>query len=292
MESIDETITNLYGDVKLEASDYVGGGDINDARIITLSNGEKIFLKANIGKDKSFFAAEAKGLKAIRDTGTIAVPKVIATGKDPKLGAFLLMEQIEGAAKRPDFWEIFATELAAMHKADTTSFVSGGRYGFLQDNYIGARPQKNTPCNSFIDFFREYRLKIRFEDASDYFDSDMKQRIITLLDSLDKWLVEPKQPSLVHGDLWSGNFIVGNDGKARLIDPAVYIGCAEADIAMSELFGGFPGEFYREYQKQGLLMYGYEERRDLYNLYHLLNHLATFGRSYLGSVERLIRYYV
>ena len=104
---------------------------------------------------------------------------------------------------------------------------------------------------------------------------------------VDEYLIEPDHPSILHGDLWSGNFMVGPDGDARLIDPAAYFGCAEADIAMTELFGGFSGAFYGAYKESGLIKPGYEDRRDIYNLYHVLNHLNLFGGSYLYAVERI-----
>ena len=109
-----------------------------------------------------------------------------------------------------------------------------------------------------------------------------------LMEHLDEYLVEPEQPSLLHGDLWGGNFLTGPDGQAWLIDPAPYVGCAEADIAMTELFGGFSGAFYSAYRESGLLMPGYEDRRDIYNLYHMLNHLNLFGGSYLLAVKKMI----
>ena len=109
--------------------------------------------------------------------------------------------------------------------------------------------------------------------------------------NLDRYLVEPEKPSLVHGDLWSGNFITGSDGQAWLIDPAVYVGHAEADLAMTELFGGFHPRFYAAYREVNPLQPGYEQRRDLYNLYHLLNHLNLFGRGYLSSVLRILSRY-
>ena len=292
--SIEESLHSVFGEnTSIVSSSYVGGGDINDAKLISLSNGERVFLKSNRGKAVDLFIAEAEGLAAIERTGAISVPKVLALGKDNMHGSFLIMEYIESAPKIGSFWTEFADDLAAMHKSDTTEpgFVPGGRYGFYKDNIIGSSDQKNTPYDSWIEFFREQRLMPLLEYTSRYYDNSMLKRINTFLDNLDRWLVEPKQPSLLHGDLWGGNFIVGNDGKAWLIDPAVYVGHAEADIAMTELFGGFSGEFYREYTISGLLMDGYQDRRDIYNLYHLLNHLKLFGGSYYGSVERIIKNY-
>ena len=128
--------------------------------------------------------------------------------------------------------------------------------------------------------------------AEQYFEASERRMINNLLERLDTLLIEPEYPSLLHGDLWSGNFMTGDDGKAWLIDPAVYVGHAEADIAMTELFGGFSEEFYSAYRETAPMQAGYEDRRDLYNLYQLLNHLNMFGGSYLSSVRRIVRRYV
>lgn len=139
-----------------------------------------------------------------------------------------------------------------------------------------------------MEFFRDCRLEPQFQDAARYFDREDRKRIIRFLDHLDEILVEPEHPSLLHGDLWGGNVIAGNDGRAWLIDPAVYVGHAEADLAMTELFGGFPPAFYDAYKEVAPLRPGYERRRDVYNLYHILNHLNLFGRMYLPEVRHMI----
>ena len=290
--SLCEAIRKIAGeDVSITKSVRISGGDINEASMLSLSNGRKVFLKSNRSKGAEFFEAEAQGLSAIRDTNAIAVPEVLGIGKDPDNGAFLILGFIENSQKMDGYWRIFAEELAAMHRADTSEYVTGGKYGFLNDNYIGSREQVNTPYENWVDFFRDCRLIPRFEGASSYFDEGMTRSINRLLDHLDKWLIEPERPSLLHGDLWGGNAITGSDGKAWLIDPAVYVGHAEADLAMTELFGGFAGEFYQAYAKSGMISDGYEDRRDIYNLYHLLNHLISFGGSYYGSVARIVKHY-
>ena len=145
---------------------------------------------------------------------------------------------------------------------------------------------------SSISFFREQRLAPQFKAADSYFIKEDRAKITKLLDNLDRFLIEPEQPSLLHGDLWSGNVMCGSDGKAMLIDPACYIGHREADLAMTELFGGFPQSFYDAYKEAFPLQPGYEERRDLYNLYQLLNHLNLFGPTYLEPVLSIISEYV
>lgn len=293
--SLKDALASTYGaGVSVADSQRISGGDINDAWNLTLTNGTHVFMKSNTKENKSFFTAESAGLAAIAQTNTIGTPRLLCTGTDEQnFGyAFLLMEFIEHGGQVRNYWETFAHQLAAMHQADTSDFVPDGTYGFAKNNYIGARHQSNTAHESWITFFRDCRLKPQFTDAAPYFDSTDRKRIFRLLDDLDKFLVEPEHPSLLHGDLWSGNFITGNDGRAWLIDPAVSVGHAEADLAMTELFGGFPQIFYKSYQDAAPLQPGYEERRDLYNLYHLLNHLNLFGCSYLASVRAVLKRYV
>lgn len=292
--SIEDGIKACFGDsVTIKDSSYVGGGDINEARCLQLSNGEKIFVKSNSAANKGFFEAEELGINAIAATETIQVPKLLFRGVDEKAGkSFLAMEYISGAGRVHYFWDMFGQSLAAMHLADTGSFVSDGKYGFDTDNYIGASKQINSPRDSWVDFFRECRLGPQFKMAERYFDTSIIKNILKLLDKLPELLTEPKQPSLLHGDLWSGNYIVGNDGKAWLIDPAVYVGHAEADLAMTELFGRFPAGFYNAYSTVNPIDPGYKDRRDLYNLYHLTNHFNLFGGTYLSAVISTIDYYV
>ena len=286
----------------------VSGGDINDAYLVTLADGQKVFLKVNSPKNAAFFSAEQEGLAAIRKTNAIGVPEVLAsgvfTGDGPAAGrsvagrfaasrskdcSFLIMDYLEAGPRRSDFWERFGRQLAAMHRAPTGEWTPGGKYGFTQNNFIGAGRQNNSICDSWIDFFREYRLEQQFKLAGQYFDSYGRKAMLSLLDHLDEYLVEPEFPSLLHGDLWGGNFVTGPDGGAWLIDPAVYVGHAEADLAMTELFGGFAPAFYGAYKEVSPLPAGYADRRELYNLYHLLNHLNLFGEGYYGEVMRIVR---
>ena len=294
--SLASALVSLFGSsVAIARTDRVSGGDINKSYALTLNTGDRIFMKANAKENAAFFTAEATGLSAIAATGAIGTPHILCTGTDDgeEVGySFLLLSYVESDKKRADYWETFAHELSAMHNADTTAFVNGGRFGFLQDNFIGARGQVNTPAEKWIPFFRENRLAPQFKATDAYFSSADRTRITKLLDHLDDFLVEPEAPSLLHGDLWSGNVLCGSDGKAILIDPAAYIGHAEADLAMTELFGGFPPTFYAAYREVRPLQNGYEERRDLYNLYHLLNHLNMFGQSYLGAVQSIVAEYV
>ncbi len=292
--SLNSAIASIFGNnIRIVHASPVAGGDINKACRLKLTNGMSIFMKANRKDKLSFFTAEAAGLEAIAHTGEIGTPELLCYGTDEDRGgfSFLLMEWIQGERRSSHYWETFANQLAAMHRAPAQDFITGGRYGFHQNNYIGASPQTNTAYDSWVTFFRDCRLEPQIRSAENYFGPGDLKRTGWLLDHLGDFLVEPQRPSLLHGDLWSGNVILGNDGKAWLIDPAVYVGHVEADIAMTELFGGFPQEFYTAYRETGLLQPDYEERRDLYNLYQLLNHLNLFGRSYLSSVRRILDKY-
>ena len=299
--SLAEALVSLFGKtIAINRTDRVSGGDINKAYALSLNNGKRIFMKANAKQNAAFFTAEAAGLCAIASTGTIGTPEILCTGTDDgeEVGySFLLLKYIESGKPCSDYWEDFSHKLAALHNADTSGFFDAGassssRFGFFQDNFVGARPQINTPCNSWISFFRDNRLAPQFKAADSYFTAHDHELNTKLLDHLEKFLLEPEKPSLLHGDLWSGNAMCGPNGKAMLIDPACYVGHAEADLAMTELFGGFPQVFYEAYRQVRPIQPGYEERRDLYNLYQLLNHLNLFGPSYLSAVQSVVAEYV
>ena len=286
--SLKEAITDLFGSSRrITGQSRVHGGDINEAFAVTLDDGFTLFMKRNRKSALAGFEAEADGLHAIRETGAIGVPGVLGIGTDGGYSFLLLTYAREGVRIR-NYWDTFAEELAAMHRSETDQTVG---YGFTEDNWIGARKQVNTPCDSWIAFFRDCRLRPQFDAAEKYFSGTDHRKIRYLLEHLDRYLTEPGKPSLVHGDLWAGNVITGPDGKGWLIDPAVYYGHPEADLAMTELFGGFGQSFYKTYMEISGLAYGYPDRRDLYNLYQLLNHLNMFGSGYLPSVRTIINRY-
>ena len=290
--SLPDALCSLFGEgTKVESVSRISGGDINEAYGLTITGGKVIFMKVNTKRNLSLFTAEAAGLNAIARTKTISTPQILGMGNDEERGgySFLLLEFISGKNRGSSYWEEFARQLSDMHRASTDEWVFGGKYGFYCDNYIGRHSQINTGRDSWTEFFRDCRLEPQFRDAASYFDKEDRKRIIHFLGHLNEILVEPEYPSLLHGDLWGGNVITGNDGSAWLIDPAVYVGHAEADLAMTELFGGFPPAFYDAYKEVAPLQPGYERRRDVYNLYHLLNHLNLFGRMYLSEVKRIVR---
>jgi fructosamine-3-kinase len=247
----------------------VSGGCIHRCYRATLS-GRAVFLKVNDARLADAFAAEADGLAALRAAGCTA-PEPISHGA-AGASAFLLMEFLE-LESRGDFAAL-GRMLATLHRAE------GSHFGWARDNYIGSTPQPNGAHENWAQFWRERRLGPQLALAKRKgYDVDAGN-VAALLDG------HAPAPSLLHGDLWSGNasFLAG--GAPVLFDPAVYYGDREADLAMTELFGGFSREFYSAY---GALPAGYETRKHLYNLYHLLNHLNLFGGSYLGQVNATLR---
>lgn len=295
-QSLAEALVALYGNsVAVEKTDKLTGGDINKAYGLTLTNGQHVFMKANEKDKVQFFKSESLALSAISKTSTIGTPKVLCTGTDNGeiVGySFMLMDFVESSLRNEDYFEKLGHNLASLHKAPAEEFVDGGKFGFLEDNFIGSSNQINSPSENWISFFRDKRLLPQIKKADSHFDQKTRALAQKLLDHLGDFLIEPEKPSLLHGDLWWGNILCNKDGDAILIDPASYVGHREADIAMTELFGRFAPDFYEAYKETFSLQPGYEERRDLYNLYHLLNHLNIFGESYLEAVVSVISEYV
>lgn len=293
--SLEDAVQAAFGEsAVILRSDSILGGDINDAYRVTLSDGQKIFVKTNLTGNLNFFLTEAEGLEALGATRKIKVPEVLGYGIDERRGcSFLVMEYIENAPRTEAYWERFGHQLAELHRAECGLFVdpkdAKQKYGFSEDNYIGAGPQKNDPSERWIEFYRECRLLPQIRRAERYLDLSVRRKADRLLDHLDSYLREPEFPSLLHGDLWSGNMMCGPGGSAWIIDPAAYVGDFEADLAMTQLFGSLPGTFYAAYSEINPIdREGYPERRKLYDLYHLLNHLNLFGAGYLGSVVEII----
>jgi fructosamine-3-kinase len=213
------------------------------------------------------------------------VPRVVAVIDRP---AALVLEWIDLGSGKLAAAEALGRGLAQQHRA------SAREYGLDHDNYIGATPQRNTPARSWIEFYRDRRLGAQRDWAQrhGYLTSERARRLERVMDRLNQWIDEDQVvPSLLHGDLWGGNYLIDAQGSPVLIDPAVYYGDREAEIAFTELFGGFGPRFYAAYNEAWPLDPGYAERRDLYNLYHLLNHLNLFGESYCGSVDAILRRY-
>jgi protein-ribulosamine 3-kinase len=227
------------------------------------------FIKVNEARFADAFAAEADGLAALRAAG-VRAPQPLRHGSHGGQ-AFLVMEFLDLRASGD--WDALGRMLAEQHRQEAPCF------GWVRDNYIGTTPQQNAWRDDWRTFFAECRLapQLRLAEANGF--------SIDIGRALDSLGAHRPQPSLLHGDLWSGNAAFLPDGGPVLFDPAVYYGDREADLAMSELFGGFPQEFYAAYQAAYPLPPGYAARKPLYNLYHLLNHLNLFGGGYLAQVK-------
>ncbi len=267
----------------------VYGGDINQTACVTLRDGERLFVKWNRDADNGFFEAEAHGLRELAKTQAIRVPEVVAAGSDPAFLALEWVDEARGGVDREGVAERLGRGLAALHRH------MAEQHGLERDNFIGSIPQINTPSASWVEFYRERRLGVQMAVARQRgrLPREREERLVRLQERLDRWLDdEATPPSLLHGDLWGGNYMVAGGGEPVLIDPAVYYGHRETDLAMTELFGGFPPRFYRAYREAYPLDPGYQERRDLYQLYHLLNHMNLFGGGYASRVDSILRYYV
>jgi protein-ribulosamine 3-kinase len=265
----------------LSNSTAVGGGSINEAYRLEGTDGPRYFLKLNDAQHLPMFVAEAEGLNAIAATNAIRVPRPIAYGSAGRQ-SYLVLEHLE-LSSRGDT-KLLGEQLAALHRCEANSF------GFAQDNFIGTTPQPNSWKESWIDFWREQRLGFQLRlAAQNGYGGQLQRYGEMLLDRLPAFFVDyTPQPSLLHGDLWSGNHAYLPDGTPVIFDPAIYYGDRECDLAMSELFGGYSADFYVAYRAAYPLDAGYATRRNLYNLYHILNHANLFGGGYARQAEQMM----
>jgi fructosamine-3-kinase len=281
-----EDAVRPYLDGGTVRAEPLGGGCIAHACRVSTER-RSYFLKWGGEEVARTFAPEALGLRALRRAESpLEVPEVLAVeASTPGGPGFLLASWVEAGRPGKDFWERFGTGLAALHRH------AEERYGFASDNFIGRLPQRNTWASSWPGFFRGSRLEPQVALARENnawrrsWDAPMER----LLARLPDLLPSAPPPSVLHGDLWRGNFLPTASGTAALIDPAVYYGHRETDLAMTELFGGFDARFYDAYKAAWPLEPGYAERRVVYNLYHLINHLNHFGQGYAGQVEAGLR---
>jgi len=289
-EEVRQLLETIYNSqIEVRSASPVGGGCINETQVLSLSNGEKVFLKYNPHPPKNFFEREAAGLRLLAQAKKgPRIPKVLGLPKNPQ-AQFLIIEYIEQGRTGKDYPVHFARALAEMHR------VTRDHHGLDKDNFIGSTPQKNTPEKDGLAFFREHRLRYQQSLARDQgrLPTDIDRKLDRLCDKLDQYLdLTGEQPALVHGDLWSGNHFADGEGRACLFDPAVYFGLRETDLAMSELFGRLPQSFYDAYFEAFPVNTNYLQRKDIFNIYHLLNHVNLFGGSYLNSVETTLNRFV
>ena len=261
----------------------VSGGCINQAYRISNGAGQSYFLKVNSAGAEAMFAAEALGLKQMAAAQAIRVPRPVCHGSTSS-NSFIVMEDLDLSGRGgSESWAEMGRQLARMHRLA----ISDKGFGWDRNNTIGDTPQINDWTQGWADFWIEhrigYQLKLAARRGGRFEKGDrLLDQIPMLLDGH-----EPK-PSLVHGDLWSGNAAVTSNGEPVIFDPAAYYGDREVDLAMTELFGAFPVAFYQAYEETWPLAPGYKQRKILYNLYHILNHFNLFGGGYASQANQMI----
>lgn len=267
--------------VKLKQARLISAGNINQGVFLETSDGQ-FFLKTNFEESEDIFEKEADGLNTMRTHCPLKIPEVFNFGRDESYN-FILMEWIDAEKATSTYWQELGLGLAQMHMATQNDF------GYKSSNYIASIPQQNQPNHSWSDFFVQSRLdpligRAYYESLVDLDFFKKFQKIYPLLEDF----FPKEKPSLLHGDLWSGNIMRGKSGIPVLIDPAVYFGHREMDLAFSRMFGPFEEEFYEAYDTFFPLEPGFKDRVPVYNLYPLLVHLLLFGKSYLPGIEKTV----
>ncbi len=270
-----------------DISDFrsVGGGSINYCFRYQAGSVNFFIKYNNVEQFPDIIKCELEGLKAISQTHSIAIPEIIVYDQVANL-EFLVLEYIEQGRPTPQVWEKFSENLAKLHQN------SNDYYGWSKNNYIGSLNQSNKNHNDFISFFQKERLQPQIDLAIgkgllQNNDVDAFEKLFAYLPEI----IPDARPSLVHGDLWNGNFIVSNSGIPYLIDPSIQYNFRETDIAFTHMFGGFDERFYESYHAYFPLASGFSERVKIYNLYPLLVHLNLFGSSYLSSIQSVLKFY-
>jgi len=283
LDAIARSISVTRGEVFIPARRHtVSGGCINTSAMLE-GGGQRYFVKLNDAARLDMFVAESEGLTEIANSKSVRVPLPICTGKHAGQ-SYLVIEYLNIGHSTNTSDELLGHQLAAMHRTTCP------RFGWRRANTIGSTPQINTTESDWVTFYREHRLRFQLELAAQNGHGDsLRRHGELLLERLGGFFISHHPlPSLLHGDLWGGNHAALDDTTPVIFDPAIYYGDREADLAMTELFGGFGSRFYAAYHDAWPLDSGYRVRRDLYNLYHVLNHLNLFGGSYRGQCLQLI----
>jgi len=283
--------TNMHDAIRADVSDLLGlritrvanlsGSSFEDS-FIAFAADERFFVK--MGTCTARLDAEFDGLRCLAETGTARIPKAIAVGQ-ADAGSYLITEYLDLSGPRQGSFEQLGRLLSELHQVTTES------HGWNRDNFIGATRQPNGWLDNWPEFFREQRLRhqLRLARQNGHLGAiqSLGERIASNLQDILGG--HAPKPSLLHGDLWSGNCGFDEHGQPVIYDPAIYFGDREAELAMTRLFGGYPPEFYRAYEQSWPLAPNHKSRFDLYNLYHMLNHLNLFGEPYLRQTENLMR---
>lgn len=279
LEQIEAAVGKTLSDVTVNS---IGGGCINTAYRID-NAADSYFLKLNRADLIHMFEAEALGLQEMHALNTVRIPEVICSGVADNQ-SFLVLEYIELSSLRGEASALLGQQLAQLHKAEQPFF------GWHNDNTIGSTAQINQRHHDWLSFWRDERLGKQLQFAAkNGFGGRLQSQGEKLLINLEQLLGgHQPAPALLHGDLWGGNAAADAAGRPVIFDPACYYGDRETDLAMTELFGGFGNRFFAAYQEAYPLADGYQRRKTLYNLYHILNHLNLFGSGYLGQAESMI----
>lgn len=287
---LNDVIRQTFGSANaIVSSSAISGGTINQVFKLELADRQAVLLKL-AREGRPGFQSEVDGLTALASTNTFGVPEVFAVGQTP--APFLIMEWIETERPTDEFWTCFGQQLAQLHRFSPVD--RGQKFGFNADNVIGETPQPNTLTESWAGFFCQHRLAFQFRLASQngFFAGDDQSRIEDFLAQVYEMLDSVGvTPSLIHGDLWSGNFLCDVNQRPVLIDPAVSYSHDEAEFSIMEMFGGFDSLFFDAYRRVHPPVVGGLDRIEVYSLYHYLNHLNIFGRSYLADCWRIIKKY-
>ncbi len=282
------TITRCISDalgrpVELADPREVGGGCINRTLVVQTRGGEPYFVKLNDAARLGMFEAEAEGLRELAAAKAVRVPQPLCSGRNGAQ-AFLVMEHVALAHDGGQTQPTLGRQLAVLHR------VTRAQFGWQRDNTLGATTQLNAWHDDWVTFYRERRLRYQFDLATARGGEHLQRLGEDLLERLPTFFSDYRpRPSLLHGDLWSGNAAASVSGEPVIFDPAVYFGDREADLAMTELFGGFSARFYDAYREAWPLDPGYATRKTLYNLYHVLNHFNLFGGGYAAQAEHMLR---
>jgi fructosamine-3-kinase len=282
-----QILRRIENDAEIIRYRAVSGGCINQAFYVQTRT-EEYFVKVNERMNHVFFQKEAHGLKLLQKANAIGIPNVIDVSEQgTEWPPFLVLEWIDGEQSLHTEEEL-GRGVATLHQQ------SGTHFGLEIDNYIGMLPQKNSWSDNWLAFYRDRRLKVQLElgQKKGVILPRRRQKLERLFARLDRFIPSDVTPSLIHGDLWSGNWMAGPSGRPYLIDPAVHYAHFELELAFTELFGGFSDRFYRAYAELNPLDPGYEERKPLYQLYYLLVHLNIFGETYGPAVDRILDYYL
>lgn len=266
-------LDNGYGQVMRDNA-FAEGRSVNYGQL-HLDRGRSVFVKTREPVIPGFFVAETEGLKALAEHTSLRIPKLLHAEDN-----WIILEDLGNGVRRPDFYRTLGEGVAQLHQAKQQQF------GYPMPTFCGPSEQVNATTSDGFEFFAEHRL---LHMAARAFNEGILKRVWIkrieyIAANLNRW-IPPQEPALLHGDLWAGNTHSDENGEPCLIDPACYWGWPEADLAMTDLFGGFTDDFYNAYEELNPLEPGWRERAPLYNLYHLLNHAVLFGGTYIGQVE-------